>query len=200
MLINQSEINSKNENIADKNRKDNEYYCYIKKHINNVREAWHRYFERFLTDDFATIDLVSKEDFINAIKQARINIEHHDDTKFLDDEFDAYRAKWYPTAKELELYNDEIQKQIMEDAYEAAWKHHYTHNPHHPKYWVNEDGTIRDMELAYIIEMICDWQAVSFMFNDNTLSWYENEAIDEKECFSANTRQIVDYIMYQLLA
>ena len=57
-----------------------------------------------------------------------------------------------------------------------------------------------DVSLIDVIEMICDWQAVSFMFKGNILSWYENEAIDEKECFNANTRQIVDYIMYQLLA
>ena len=55
------------------------------------------------------------------------------------------------------------------------------------------------MSLDAIIEMICDWEAMSDKFNTNTLQWYEKDAKDEKACFSPKTKIIVEDILYNLI-
>lgn len=37
-----------------------------------------------------------------------------------------------------------------------AWRHHWTHNPHHWEFWVN-DGTPLLMPDRYVREMVADW-------------------------------------------
>ena len=196
-LINQSTISDYNEDIIEKNKKDKEYYNYILKHIECVKRAWETYFLPLLEENFI-IESVSTSELKDAIRKAGENIQNHDGSKFGDDEFDSYRAKYYPTIKEKNA--DPDTKSIIEDEYEKAWDHHVKCNPHHPKHWIDPiTGEKKDMTLEYIVEMICDWEGVSLYFNDNALRWYENDAIDEKECFTDNTRRIVDDILYNLI-
>jgi hypothetical protein len=133
----------------------------------------------------------SVEDFKIAIQEAASNIESHDESKYTDIEFEPYRLKFYPTEDENEILKsgDERLQQVSDFA--AAWEHHYKNNPHHPKYWVEKDGTIKDMELKYIIEMICDWMS----FGDDIREWYQNKAKDEKNAMSARTKEIVEELL-----
>ena len=76
----------------------------------------------------------------------------------------------------------------MEDKMNEATFHHVKNNPHHPEYWdmfLNEnpinstdrdkpsdiivDGTL--MENQYLIEMCCDWCAVSDERKTNPFDW-----------------------------
>lgn len=86
-------------------------------------------------------------------------------------------------------------KSVLKKAYDVAWEHHHKHHPHHPQHWKN-----RDMPYEYIVEMLCDWLAMSMKFGQSTLDWYEKEADEEKGCFSEKTKKIVEYLLYNKLS
>ena len=91
--------------------------------------------------------------------------------------------------------NDEQQKE-MEQNYQDAWKHHYENNPHHPEHWVDhKTGVIRDMSLDAIVEMLCDWEAMSMYHQSSILDWYKNDATDEKKAMTDKTKQIVEELL-----
>jgi hypothetical protein len=177
-------------------RKEQEYLEYIKNHINNVKKAYVLYMAPLLKKD-NICNSVSDEDIKAAIIKLADTIEMHDASKFSDDEFDAYRAKYYPTNREQ---NDELYKTVMEDRYQDAWKHHYQTNAHHPEHWVDsETGIPRDMSLDAIIELLCDWESMSLRFQSDILKWYENDATDEKKALSPKSREIIEDLLYNVL-
>ena len=94
---------------------------------------------------------------------------------------------------------DLASKSNLEERYQECWKHHYTVNAHHPEHWLDhENNTCTDMTLEAIVEMICDWEAMSLKFGTSTLKWYET-ADDEKRCFSVKTKEIVEDLMYNVI-
>ena len=175
----------------ERNQKEEEYINYIKTHVENVKSAYNEYFIP-LIDQELDLKSCSNEEFQLALKQATANIVLHDESKYSNEEFTPYRIRFYPTVKEtLALKDADIAKQ-QEENFLEAWKHHYTNNPHHPKYWVNEEtGEIRDMELRYIIEMLCDWLS----FGDDIRVWYSKSAEREKNSMSIRTKEIVEELM-----
>ena len=76
-----------------------------------------------------------------------------------------------------------------------------TRNPHHWQYWVlindePKEGTILiEMPYPYIIEMICDWWAFSWIKGDlsEMFAWYKDHADYIK--MHNNTRSIVEEIL-----
>ena len=197
MFINRSIITNYTDDTMEKNKKDVEYLDYINKHVNMVKQKFEEIFIPLLDKEIVSV-LISSEDLHNAINEAKDKVAHHDDSKFSDDEFDGYRARWYPTIKEKNG-DDEYQK-LIQEKYDKAWENHYTTNEHHPKHWVNkETGVPTTMSLPAIIEMICDWEAMSARFNTNTLDWYEKDADDEKACFTIDTKALVDELLYNIL-
>lgn len=177
-------------------RKEEEYLEYIKNHISNVKKAYVLYFAPLLDKD-NICSTVSDEDLKKAIIDLAQIIDTHDASKFSDSEFDAYRAKYYPTNREE--YDDEL-KEEMEDRYQDAWRHHYETNDHHPEHWVDPITKVpKDMELRAIIELLCDWEAMSLRFNTNTLNWYENDAKDEKNALSTRSREIIEDLLYHVM-
>lgn len=106
--------------------------------------------------------------------EVRDQIAVHDESKFSNEEYDAYDKYFYGGNRSYEVRND----------FDKAWLHHIHNNPHHWQHWVllRDDGDIEalDMPMYYIIEMICDWW--SFSWNDGDLfeifTWYgENKDI-----------------------
>lgn len=197
-IINESSIITDDVETMERLKKEKEYYEYIQQHVRGVANALDRYFIP-LIGQTNICKTVSDEDLINAIKMVSARVELHDSSKYLDDEFNQYRAKYYPTANESKGDADSIQ--LMDDKYQEAWKHHYTHNMHHPEYWVDsETGVPRDMSLDALVEMICDWESVSTMFGTNTLDWYEKSAShDEQKQMTQRTREIVEDLLYNVL-
>lgn len=196
-IINEDTVIFDNGSSIERNKKEQEYLDYIKEHISLVKKAYDMYMVPLL--DMTVITPKIADDALkSAIIKVGETIDTHDASKFSDSEFDGYRAKWYPTQVELQA-GDEYNKKV-DERYDEAWKHHYQTNAHHPAYWYDfENEVARDATLEAIVEMICDWEAMSLKFNTNTLEWYENKAIDEKKCFSANTKAIVDELMYNVL-
>jgi ligand-binding SRPBCC domain-containing protein len=45
-------------------------------------------------------------------------------------------------------------------AFEAAWRHHYEHNDHHPEHFII-DGVAREMPDEAVCEMVADWLAAA---------------------------------------
>ena len=152
----------------DKNReiniKCNEYLDYINEHKANVEKAW---------DVIKTIDNPYIQNNIDEISE---NIKNHDASKFSGEEFEWYRKKYFPI-------NDEEANEVM-DKISDVFKLHYSRNPHHWEFWLNEDGDLdyskhgsedidEDIMIAYI-EMLCDWASFGLKKNNprEVRTWY----------------------------
>ena len=190
-------IGSESSDAMERNKKEEEYLEYIKEHIKNVIDCYNNYMIPLL-DETNISSEVSDEDIKDAIKDLGEIIETHDTSKFTDAEFGGYRAKYYPTYQEQIQDND--YKRKIDDWYQECWEHHYKTNDHHPMYWVNEELLEPvDMSLRAIIEMLCDWEAVSLYQGTSTVDWYKNYAEDEKKAMSLNTKAIVEDLLFNVL-
>lgn len=197
IILSESSTMITNDESEAKNKKEEEYIDYIKEHVNNVCTAFNNYFltksSQFAFEVLVNFTFFELESAIKELSKGRIY--EHDNSKYSDEEFEPYRAKYFPTEKESTGLSDES-KSLIEKEAGLAWIHHYRNNPHHPKYWVDEESNIpKDMDLISIIEMICDWEAMSMKFNGSTLEWYNNKAKDEKACMTDKTKNTVEEIM-----
>ena len=190
-------IGNQSSEALERNQKEEIYMNYIKDHIAKVKKCYEMYFIP-LKEVTAISSLVSDEELKDAIDELGEIIDTHDASKFTDAEFGPYRAKWYPTLAEQNADLD--YQELMEDKYEDAWKHHYETNDHHPMHWVNpETGVSSDMSLRAIIEMLCDWEAVSLKVGTSTVEWYKNDAKEEKAAMTPNTKDIVEDLLFNVL-
>lgn len=188
------ELIDKDESL-EKNKKQKEYMDYIEKHKLNVLKAFNQFFLPLLDESKTNLsNLVSDEELKEAIKRCSINILDHDASKYSDDEFDGYRERYYPTASEKARENYE---KLAEERSERAWESHYHNNAHHPLYWKDDiTGEIRDMQLEYIIEMLCDWCSFSLLHGNikELYEWYA-KADKEKSQMTDKTRLIAEELM-----
>ena len=146
-----------------------EYKNYILEHKDKVKE-YADWLVESLPELFETIDLDVFYDLI----------DEHDDSKFSEEEFEPYAQHFFGNAKDSFEFN-------------KAWKHHWTHNEHHPEFWLGED-----MPYIYILEMICDWG--SFGIKKGNLrelsDFYYNKAKDDEEKnLSDATKKIIEKIL-----
>ena len=129
-----------------------EYSNYIMEHVANVEKAYIWLREKEIISDELTTQ-----------------INWHDVSKYLKDEYDAYDNYFY--GKKTEKVKTE---------FNYAWLHHIHNNPHHWQYWVlvnDEDGThALEMPREYIIEMICDWWSFSHKSGNlyEIFDWYKS--------------------------
>lgn len=132
------------------------YNEYLTRHKDGVSKA----FEWINSNMYSLIQPIENE--------VRDQIAVHDESKFSNEEYDAYDKYFYGGNRSYKVKND----------FDKAWLHHIHNNPHHWQHWVllKDDGDIEvlDMPMNYIIEMICDWW--SFSWNDGDLfeifTWY----------------------------
>lgn len=153
--------------------KEMEYRRYIDEHLFNVKLAFEQY-----------KDLLCKALNVSVSSLGEL-IQRHDQSKFEDIEFDAYRNWFYPCDGE----------ERDKDLFDEAWEHHYLNNPHHPQYWVRENY-IEDMPPIYIAEMLIDWQAMKIKFGGNNYEYYLQER--DKKPFSENTKKILDVVVKEV--
>lgn len=110
-------------------------------------------------------------------------IREHDESKFSEEEFDAYAQKWFGNGEDSFEYKE-------------AWKHHWMNNEHHPEYWLGED-----MPYIYILEMICDWGSFSIVKGDlkELSDFYFNKAKNDPEKnLSDATKEIIEDILSKI--
>lgn len=142
-------------------KKEEEYRNYIDSHRKNVQKAWDN-----IKSNENVIHYISNN--INTtmphfLKTLDEFISKHDMSKYSDAEFDAYREWFYPI--------DEEEKQSAKKAFDLAWEHHYSCNMHHWDWWY-KSGIPNDMPFIFVMEMICDWVAMGYQFNNSAKDWY----------------------------
>lgn len=149
-----------------------EYKKYIIDHKNRVAH-FADWLKENLPELFENIDVELFDEMIL----------EHDESKFSEEEFEPYAQKWFGDKKKT-------------FEYEEAWKHHWTHNEHHPEFWLGED-----MPYIYILEMICDWGSFSIEKEDfkELSDFYYNKARDDEEKnLSENTKEIIEEILEKI--
>ena len=110
-------------------------------------------------------------------------IREHDESKFSEEEFEAYAQHFYGTKDNDFEFNE-------------AWKQHWMHNEHHPEFWLGED-----MPYIYILEMLCDWGSFSIDKGDfkELSDFYFNKAKEDPEKnLSEATKEIIEDILSQI--
>ena len=96
------------------------------------------------------------------VKDIMLRSQMHDDSKRQNPEFIPYVWRYYRTTWRNKGMSDTRVKDFMQDpslikAIDDAITHHVLNNRHHPEYHRTPD----DMSYADIIEMCCDWYAMS---------------------------------------
>lgn len=177
--------------------KEQEYYDYIVDHVKRVQQMYEKLFVNNM--GVLSTNSISRSEYIKAIKDCKECIMNHDSSKYGEEEFDPYRVNYYPTDLEKQMINDDqTYADTVSMCFENAWVHHYSNNNHHPQFWcLDMKGNIvtpRDMPLAAIIHMVCDWFAMSSHFKTSTTEWYKN-AEKEKSCMSFQTKLYVEEIL-----
>ncbi len=155
----------------------NKYLNYINEHINNINQVLED-ITPYLIDEY----YINKNDYIKIVDL----ICSHDKSKFSDEEFYGY-CQYFNATKEDE--EDEIK-------FKKSWNHHQKNNPHHWEYWLlYEDGNIEvlEMDFIYIFEMLCDWTAMSYKFEDIPGDFYKKNK--EEIILGKKTREIVEFYL-----
>jgi len=88
----------------------------------------------------------------------------HDLSKFSPIEFISYAKHFYGTKEDNE-----------NSGFDYGWLHHQRKNKHHWDYWVNGSGNPVLMPRKYIIQMICDWEAMGIKFGDTVKDFYSKQ-------------------------
>lgn len=160
-----------------------EYMDYIFTHKFNVEKAW---------DIVKTIDNPYIQNNLEVLDK---NIKEHDNSKYEDEEFEQYRKKYYP------IDDDEANEVI--DTIENTFKLHYSKNPHHWEYWLDDnkdldytkhcdDNIDNNVMIAYI-EMLCDWASFGLKKDEprELRTWYISEK-PKMTLFKAEQEQLED--------
>lgn len=157
-----------------------EYNEYLNDHIRNVIRAFN-----WMRDNLPEVfDGVS-------VNMMGAQINAHDDSKWDDEEYQAYDNYFYGTK------NKEVK-----DAFYLAWLHHQHNNPHHWQHWLlqEDEGKLKALEMPkeYVIEMICDWWSFSWKKDKLTeiFDWYATNK--PKMNLHQNTLQLVENILTKI--
>lgn len=163
--------------------KEEQYKEYIDNHRANVKKAWDN-----MKNNHKCVAIISKQVTANSIRSLVEMIDNlvdkHDLTKYEAEEFDAYRRNFYPI-------NDEEKESAKED-FTKAWVHHYSKNLHHWDWWY-KTGNQENMPFTYCVEMVCDWIAMGYHYNNTATEWYEKEK--DNIHLGIDQRQFVEKLM-----
>ena len=145
---------------------------YINEHIERVQQ-FADWLKEKLPELFDEVDIDVFDDLI----------KEHDASKFSEEEFEPYAQKWFNNSGKT-------------PEYEAAWRHHWMNNEHHPEFWLGED-----IPLIYILEMICDWGSFSIKsgdFRELSKFYYEKAKDDIDKMLSDGTKEIIEEILTKI--
>lgn len=139
--------------------KELEQKQYTDTHISNVKKVW-----SIMSTKNSIIEFICNEGQMMksiVIPTIEAMVLSHDSSKYGIEEWEPYRKYYFPV--------DDMEKQSAQAEYEAALQHHYMHNMHHPEFWVNNKN---DMPMTSVVEMCCDWIAVSMIKGGTALEFY----------------------------
>lgn len=153
-----------NPSISSKQRECEKLYKkYVDDHINNVKLAW-----KSMKENKKCINILKdlSENLEYFLQTMQIFIDNHDASKYSIDEWEPYRKNFYPV--------DENEKKENEEDFQKAWEHHYTVNMHHWDWWAKNNRQNK-MPIVSVIEMCCDWIAMSNKFGGDAYTWYNSQ-------------------------
>jgi hypothetical protein len=86
------------------------------------------------------------------------------------------KAEWGPYAR-IKPYFGRFAEAPPElvAAFDVAWEHHWTNNPHHPEYWAGGDTAAMLMAMPdhYVREMVADWYGAGMaQGKPDIIGWY----------------------------
>ena len=156
----------------DLNQSKSAYNNYLTNHIGNVIRAYGWYLDNNILSGIFSAESIAK---------AQDLCRKHDESKWSDYEYDAYRQYFDPTDDEV-VTNENGQPRGDKAKFNVGWLHHEHNNPHHWEYWVQLDedhpGQVISLEMPdeYIIEMLCDWMSFSLKQNNprEICNWYDS--------------------------
>lgn len=162
-----------------KEAKEQEYINCIVEHIANVQKAFKNIkSSEKIMEILKNASTASDPLYMQALENS---IKDHDKSKFGPEEFDAYRIEYYPV--------DDSEKKDNKSRMDNAWKHHYTLNKHH---WDSWKACPNLMPLNCVVEMICDWCAMSMKFGGKTIDWYNKQ---QNIILGAKQKKIVEKVL-----
>ena len=140
-------------------KKNQEYVDYIKEHYGNVQKAW-----QIIQDQGD-----KSWDFLNGkmFKELDTAVREHDKSKFSQQEFVAYRMKFFPTEAEKKQNGF---KKFAEEMFDLAWTHHKASNDHHWQNWKKESQEAAKLK---VVHNLIDWMAMSIKFEGSPMEYYE---------------------------
>ena len=145
----------------EKKKKEIEYKRYVDEHRSNVEKAWSHMRKHKKVLDYIESIYSSNINFL--LSSVNNQIHSHDMSKYSVEEWEPYRMHHYSVDEQEKIDNQAV--------YEKAWEHHYTKNLHHWNWWAYNDQKDK-MTLNYVIEMCCDWIAMSMKFGGDAYHWY----------------------------
>ena len=154
-----------------------EYDKYLEDHITAVKRG----------HEWLIINLPELFEEYDADNIAEMII-HHDESKYSDEEYYAYCEYFYGKKTE-----------DVKSDFDYAWLHHQHNNPHHWQHWLlqQDDSNLKLLEIPYpyIIEMICDWWAFSWVKGNLTeiFDWYNNNKL--KIVMNEKSKEQVEHIL-----
>ena len=137
--------------------KTRDYLDYLEEHFKNIERAFEEVVKALdgtaiIGDDYAYWTML------------RSDVVYHDISKFSEEEFVAYRAKFYPVEDSPELY----------DCFEPAWENHKKENNHHWESICNEDEGKVGLIERNIFHRSIDWTAMGYKFGNTAHDYYMN--------------------------
>lgn len=158
--------------------------------MTNGQKVYKRYLEihkRRLKDSFNSRIIPLKNALLLSEEECyelRDRILKHDKSRMSDEEFDPLRKAKFP--------EDEQEKKEGKKEKDAAWKHHYALNDHHPEHWKG-----KEIPNIVIAEMIIDWETDCRHDGGNPLNWYLNtkEGIETQKKINPKTRLIIERVL-----
>ena len=168
--------------------------------IREMRSYFHNRLEQHITDV-----IIGWNKYWDEIGCEYDELEGHDFSKLQEPETLPYLYISWKYKCKMEGIDYDIPLDMVDRCNEATW-HHVKHNKHHPEYWdtnlidnsINEkdrdkpSGTLVDatrMDEFAIVEMCCDWCAVSKEHGSSPYNWakanigYRWEFTEEQERF-----------------
>lgn len=137
-------------------------------------------------------------------------VEEHDASKFEEPEQAPYIVLSWKKKQENEGKTFEITKK-QQEAINEATLHHILNNSHHPEFYLEDKTEVeinkndrdksdkcvdasRMLDLD-IVEMVCDWQAMSEELQTNTArEWFDKQK-NVRWCFSSAQEALIDKIL-----
>lgn len=153
-------------------------------HIKNVYKVFDALFddERF-SEYFEDMGLYKENLWLSQIM-------NHDKSKFGIEEMLGYILM-------TEKYNRKVGYKFSKEDDEImtkAWDHHKSVNRHHPEFF---EDKLHTMKYEDLLEMCCDWGAMSLEFGDSVVKFKEEKAYPRYN-FTDNQKTFIDFVCNEI--